>query len=134
MQINIKVFASWHYCFWQKWAVQNNQNSKLIMSSQYLQKKVLQLLCVLLRCKTFRYFMRSSLVWFYLLILSWLMNILLMCVCFNTIFFFTCHFVSVSTNLPIFGDLGFHCIEWLPYPDGTDWCLELNCRNLWALF
>ena len=40
--------------------VQNSQNRKLVMSLQYVKKKLVQLLCVLLWCKTFRYFTRSN--------------------------------------------------------------------------
>ena len=53
MQMNIKV-SSWDY-FLMKVAryVQSTQNRKLVIFLQ----RVLQLFCVLLSCKTFRYFM-----------------------------------------------------------------------------
>ena len=52
--------------------VQNTQNRKLAIFLQYIKKKSLQLLCLLLWCKTFRYFMRvqSFLFTFYILVLN----------------------------------------------------------------
>ena len=54
MQMNIKVPTSWDY-FLMKMAryVQSTQNRELAI----LLQRVLQLFCVLLSCKTFRYFM-----------------------------------------------------------------------------
>ena len=58
MQINIKVSTSWHYCFWWKWS----DMSKVlkIESWQYFcnifRKKCRNCFCILLWCKTFRYF------------------------------------------------------------------------------
>ena len=56
-EVRNEFSTSWYYPFWWKWPnVQNTENRKFVIFLQYIKKKLLQLLCVLLWCKTFRYF------------------------------------------------------------------------------
>ena len=61
MQKNIKVSTSWYYHFWWKWL--DMSKVPKIGSWQYFcnwKKKYRNCFCVLLWCKTFRYFTNSS--------------------------------------------------------------------------
>ena len=62
MQINVKVYSSWHYCFWWKWPSMfkvPKMGSWLYFCS-VLRKRCCNNFCVLLWCKTFRYLTGSS--------------------------------------------------------------------------